>query len=49
MVFCFFLPETQARRPGRLALGRLDLGLGSVDPQADPLGFGVGEHVRQGA
>jgi hypothetical protein len=22
MVFCFFLPDTNARRPGRLALGR---------------------------
>jgi hypothetical protein len=22
IVFCFFLPDTNARRPGRLALGR---------------------------
>jgi hypothetical protein len=43
MVFCFFLPDTNARQPGRLALG-----LGAVDAYLDAFGGGVGEHVGQG-
>lgn len=48
MVFCFFLPETKARRPGPACLRAANLGLGAIDPQPDPRGLGVGEHVRQG-
>ena len=47
MVFCFFLPETNARRPGRPAGGPAHLHLGAVDPQLHAFGSGVGEHVRQ--
>ena len=46
MVFCFFLLDTNARRPGRLALG-LRLHLSAVDPQLHALGGGVSEHVGQ--
>jgi len=50
MVFCFFFPETNARRPPRPA-GRwtADLDLGGVQPQLDAFGLGVGEHVGQSA
>ena len=48
MVFCFFLPDTNARRPGRPA-GAGDLHLGAVDPQRHALGGGVGEHIGQRA
>ena len=34
-VFCFFLPDTNARRPGRPA-GQADLHLGAVDAQVTP-------------
>jgi len=43
-VFCFVLPDTNARRPGRLAFGRRTW---TVDAQLHALG-GVGEHVGQG-
>ena len=46
MVFCFFLPETNARRPGRPAFGgRTWISLPSSRP--DAAGGGVGEYVRQ--
>lgn len=47
-VFIFFLPETNALRPGLPALGG-DLHFGAVDPQFRAVGGGVGEHVGQGA
>ena len=46
MVFCFFLPDTNARRPGRFAWAA-DLHLGAVDAQLHALGGGVGEHIGQ--
>ena len=46
IVFCFFLPDTNARRPGRFARAA-DLHLGAVDAQVHALGRGVGEHVGQ--
>jgi len=47
-VFCFFLPETNARPPAGPAGGRAaDLDLAAVQPQADAAGGGVGEHVGQ--
>jgi hypothetical protein len=49
MVFCFFLPETNALRPGRPARGRRTCTFGAVDPQFDALGAGVGEQVFQRA
>ena len=48
-VFIFFLPDTNARRPGLPARGAADLDLGPVDPQFHAAGGGVGEHVGQGA
>jgi hypothetical protein len=46
LVFCFFLPETNALRPGRPARGGGPVP-GAVDPQFDALG--VGEQVFQRA
>ena len=46
MVFCFFLPETNARRPAA-RLRAADLDLAAVGPQPDAAGGGVGEYVRQ--
>ena len=46
MVFCFFLPETNARRP-EARLRAADLDLAAVGPQPDAAGGGVGEYVRQ--
>jgi hypothetical protein len=37
-----------ARRPGRWARGRRDLGLGAVDAQLHAGGRRVGDHIRQG-
>jgi hypothetical protein len=48
-VFCFFLPDTNARRPGLLAPGPSDLHLGAVHAEAHTLGGGVGEHIGQRA
>lgn len=47
-MFCFSLPETNARRPPRPAGGRAFLDLGGVRPRLDALGLGVCEHIRQG-
>ena len=49
LVFCFFLPETKARRPGLPAGRAPDLDFGAVAPQLDAPGLRVGEHVGQGA
>jgi hypothetical protein len=48
MVFCCFLPETNARRPAWCARGLRTLGLGPVKAQLDAFGRGVGHHVGQG-
>jgi hypothetical protein len=48
IVFCFFLPDTNALRPARWPAGSAHLHFGAVDPQGDALGGGVGEHVGQG-
>ena len=48
-VFCFFLPETNARRPGLARARAPDLHFRAVEPQFDAAGGGVGEHVGQGA
>ena len=47
MVFCFFLPDTNARRPGRPAFGRRTWISLPSGPQPDAAGGGVGEYVRQ--
>ncbi|MER6434397.1 hypothetical protein ABT272_43220 [Streptomyces sp900105245] len=47
-VCCLFFPETNARRPPRLARGPADLDFSRVQTQFDALGLGVDEHVRQG-
>ncbi len=47
IVFCFFLPDTDARRPPRPAGGRADLDLGGVQTQLDTFGLGVGKDIRQ--
>jgi hypothetical protein len=49
LVFCFFLPETKARRPGFPAGGPPDLHFGAVDPQLDAFGGGIGKDAGQGA
>ena len=46
IVFCFFLPDTNARRP--VGLGSADLDLGAVQVDGEPFGCGVGQHVGQG-
>ena len=47
MVFRFFWPDTNARRPGPARPGAAHLHLGAVDLQLDALGGGVGEHISQ--
>ena len=49
LVFIFFLPETNARRPGLLARGRRTCTSVPSIRSFDALGGGVGEDVRQGA
>lgn len=46
MVFCFFFPETNVRRPPRLA-GGLRTWISVASQQLDAFGLGVGEHVGQ--
>src|SRR5260370_17233630 len=48
-VFIFFLPDTNARGPGRPVFRPADLDLAAVQEQPDRAGGGEGEHVRQGA
>ena len=47
--FRFFLPDTNARRPGRFAAGLAHLHFSAVDPQLHAFGGGVGEHIGQRA
>jgi hypothetical protein len=44
----FLLARHKRPPPGPVGPWPADLGLGAVDPQLDPIGGGVGEHVRQG-
>jgi hypothetical protein len=48
MVFCLRLPETNARRPGRLARGRRTWVSVSSMRSSTPAGGGVGDHICQG-
>jgi hypothetical protein len=47
-VFCFFLPETKARRPGFPGAGPSDLHFGAVQADGDAAGGRVGEQAGQG-
>ena len=46
-VFICFVPDTNARRPGRPGFRPADLDLAAVRAQPDRAGGGEGEHVRQ--